>query len=125
MHPFDIHSDLPAPRLGTYARDSAEGLILQVTGELDLSTLPALKERLDDARDRDVDRIVVDLSRVTFIDSIALASLVATRRALGAAGRLAIVTDDEFLLLVLRASGTLAVLDVFADPSSARSFAFA
>ena len=59
---------------------AAEGSVrVQVRGELDLSTSP----ELGDALERELDEgrsVVVDLSRVTFIDSTALNTLVGALR---------------------------------------------
>ena len=67
--------------------------------------------------------IVVDLTHVTLIDSIALAVLVAARARLAPAGRLAVVVRTPFVRLVLEATGLDDVLDVFADRAAARAFA--
>jgi anti-sigma B factor antagonist len=49
--------------------------IFAVHGELDLHEAPALKERIAAAIDRGANLIVVDLTEVTFIDSMALGVL--------------------------------------------------
>lgn len=55
---------------------------LSAFGELDLHVAPELQERLGAAIDRGAELVVVDLSAVTFIDSMALGVL------LGASNRL-------------------------------------
>ena len=52
------------------------------SGELDMSTVPALEERLATARDAGARRIVVDLRGLDFMDSTGLTLL--TRWSLGA-----------------------------------------
>lgn len=101
------------------------GLILHLTGELDVATAPALRARLDRAVKAGVREVVVDLGGVTFIDSVSLAALVAARARLGEYGRLAVVAEHPFVSLVLEASGLDSVLDVFEDCDAARAFAFA
>lgn len=101
------------------------GLVLHVAGELDVATAPRFRARLDRALDAGVQEIVVDLTRVTFIDSISLAGLLAVRRRLGPDGRLAVVANTPFVVLILEASGLDGVLDVFPDFGSAKAFAFA
>lgn len=99
------------------------GLILHVSGELDLATVPELRARLHRALSSGASGVVVDLSRVTFIDSTALAALVAARAKLGP-DRLGIVVTTPFVELVLEASGLDRVLAVFDDCASAAEFAF-
>lgn len=100
------------------------GLILHVAGELDIGTVPELRARLTRAVTAGATGVVVDLSRVTFIDSVSLAALVAARAKLGPSGRLAIVAATPFVQLVLEASGLDRVLNVFEDSASAAEFAF-
>jgi anti-sigma B factor antagonist len=98
-------------------------VVLHVAGELDVSTAPRLREHLNRALEDGAEGIVVDLTHVTFIDSIALAVLVAARARLAPAGRLAVVARTPFVRLVLEATGLDDVLDVFADRAAARAFA--
>jgi anti-anti-sigma factor len=99
-------------------------LVLSVAGELDMATAPVLRERLEAATAQGATRIVVDLSEVTFIDSISLAALVAAKHKPGGAGRLAIVTEAPYALLILEATGLDSVLNVFPDRDAAFAFAF-
>jgi anti-sigma B factor antagonist len=101
------------------------GLVLIVAGELDMATVPDLRTRLDKAVAAGVIGIVVDLTRVTFIDSTSLAALLAAQSKLQPMGHLAVVVDTAFVRLVLEASGLDRVLHVFADRRSAEAFAFA
>jgi anti-sigma B factor antagonist len=103
----------------------APGLVLRVAGELDVATAPRFRARLDRALDAGAREIVIDLTRVTFIDSIALAVVMAARQRLMPDGRLAIVANTPFVVLILEASGLDGVLDVFPDCGSAKAFAFA
>jgi anti-sigma B factor antagonist len=45
---------------------------LQLVGELDIATSPALERELDDAESSDAEIVVVDLSQLTFLDSSAI-----------------------------------------------------
>jgi anti-sigma B factor antagonist len=80
--------------------------VIAVEGELDLSTAPRLKSLLGDCLDAGENRLVVDLSLVTFIDSTALAVLVGVNKRLGADARLAIVWTRETVLQIFEFSGT-------------------
>ena len=53
--------------------------IAEVAGDLDMSTVPRLREHLSGLADSG-EPLIVDLNRVTFIDSTGLGALVATAR---------------------------------------------
>jgi anti-sigma B factor antagonist len=59
-----------------------DGAVLSAYGELDLHVTPELQDRIDSAVDEGAKLVVLDLSGVTFIDSMALGVL------LGAVNRL-------------------------------------
>ncbi len=59
--------------------------IAEFTGEIDLSTIPGLRERLFELADSG-QPLIVDLNRITFIDSSGLGVLVATARRASAHG---------------------------------------
>jgi anti-sigma B factor antagonist len=54
-------------------------VIAAVTGDIDISTVPQLRERLFELADNGA-TLIVDLNRVTFIDSAGLGALVGTAR---------------------------------------------
>jgi len=60
---------------------------LVLAGEFDLSGIDTARAKLTEARDGDSSQVVIDLSRLTFIDSTGIAFLVA-----------AVKEDDERLL---------------------------
>jgi anti-sigma B factor antagonist len=61
----------------------AAALILEVEGELDMLTAPSLLKAIDDLPE-DTPWVVVDLTKVSFLDSSGLNVLVQGRRALDA-----------------------------------------
>jgi anti-sigma B factor antagonist len=73
----------------------AEGgvAVLDVHGELDIATAPALRSGLNGLIDGGTRRVVVDLLDVGFIDSTALAVLLQAHRSVGENGSLAVVID--------------------------------
>lgn len=89
------------------------GAAITAAGELDLGAVPELRKRLGDALGRGVRRLLLDLDEVTFIDSISLAAIVAARRRMGDAGRMAVVTRHPYVLLILEAGGLDSVIDVY------------
>lgn len=69
-------------RLGLERRDHGGKAVVAVSGEIDLATSPDLTACLDQ-----VDGVVVvDLTRVTFLDSSGMGALVAARKRLQADG---------------------------------------
>ena len=73
------------------------GLAVTVSGELDIATAPALRDRLNEAIDAGTYRFVIDLSAVSFLDSVALATIVHAKQRLPEGGRMAIATESRFL----------------------------
>jgi anti-anti-sigma factor len=98
------------------------GALIVASGELDVQSVPELKERLAEAVDAGTKRVVVDLADVSFIDSLSLSALVGARRRLGEDGRLAVVAVHEYVRLILQATGLEQVLDVFDTRDEAVAF---
>jgi anti-sigma B factor antagonist len=98
------------------------GALIVASGELDVQSVPELKERLAEAVDAGTKRVVVDLADVSFIDSLSLSALVGAQRRLGEDGRLAVVAVHEYVRLILQATGLEQVLDVFDTRDEAIAF---
>jgi anti-sigma B factor antagonist len=80
--------------------------VVEVTGEVDLFTAPEFKQRVTAPIAAGVDRVIVDLTRTTFIDSSSLGVLIgAHRRLQQRGGRLAVVCDVEAILKTFRITG--------------------
>ena len=89
------------------------GLVLAVNGELDIATAPTLRDRLDAAIEGGTRRLVIDLSAVSFLDSVALATIVHAKQRLAEDRRLAIVVDPtSYVMLVFESGGLPQVLDL-------------
>ncbi len=99
-------------RLDVRRVDHPLGVVLTLGGELDLATVPVLRERLDHAM-RGKAAVVIDLSRLRFIDSAGLALLVGAERHL---------RDSGVQLVLVR--GPRAVHRVFALTSLDSHFEF-
>src|SRR3954454_16908623 len=61
--------------------------VVHVVGEMDIASAELLESTLRSVAQRSRGRIVVDLSRVTFLDSAGLRSLVRARERMDACGR--------------------------------------
>ena len=111
-------------RFGITERKLDEASVLiAVEGELDLATAPRLKWPLVDAMDAGARVLIVDLSRVTFMDSTALGVLIGVRRTLKLGSRLAIVCTDAEVLKIFEISGLDAVFQIFRTFDEAQSYA--
>jgi anti-anti-sigma factor len=64
----------------------ADAVVVTLEGELDITTADGLERRLRSIGDDGSARVVVDLTRLLFIDSVGLNTLVASSRAIAAAG---------------------------------------
>jgi anti-sigma B factor antagonist len=89
------------------------GLIFTVSGELDIATAPTLRDRLNEAIDAGRNRIVIDLSAIDFLDSVALATIVHAKQRLPEDGRMALAIDpSSYVMLVFESGGLPKVLDL-------------
>jgi anti-sigma B factor antagonist len=91
----------------------SSGLVLAVAGELDIATAPALREHLEAAIKAGRHRLVIDLSAIDFLDSVALATIVHAKKELPEEGRLALAVDpSSYVMLIFESSGLPKVLDL-------------
>lgn len=97
------------------------GAVIVASGELDITGVPALRQRLDTAMARGARRLLLDLTGIRFIDSVSLAAIVAAKRRLGDDGQLAIATSHPYVLLILEAGGLESVIDVFSSRDEAEA----
>jgi anti-sigma B factor antagonist len=101
---------------------SPRGIVLAVRGELDAAAVPQLRERLDAAIEDRQTPIVVDLSEVSFIDSLSLATVVRAQTRLGGRSRMALVAQHPYVLLIMEAGGLDSVLAVFESRDQAEGY---
>jgi anti-sigma B factor antagonist len=80
--------------------------LLEVLGEVDVYTAPALRDRISDLIDAGQHTLVVDLGGVEFLDSTGLGVLVAgLNRAKEVGGSLTLVCPQERVLKLFRITG--------------------
>ena len=81
-------SHLNAAQLVVSRSQEPQGTVIEAVGEVDLTTAPQLREALLGAvGDTEASGVIVDLSKVDFIDSAGLALLVEARKRLSPNGR--------------------------------------
>jgi anti-sigma B factor antagonist len=79
--------------------------LLSVEGDLDLASAPSLKWALADLQTAGSRHVVVDLAKVSFIDSTALGVLVGAQRHLDPGIKLAIACAEENVLRIFELTG--------------------
>ena len=96
------------------------GILLAVTGELDIATVPELRDRLTEAIEGGARAVVLDLRDVTFMDSVAMAAILHARTQLGERGRMAVVlAPDSYTQLVFEIAGLPRCLALFESRADA------
>ena len=80
--------------------------LIELGGEVDLYTAPEFKERMLQVVDAGKTRIVVDLTKATFIDSTTLGVLVGgVKRLRPSGGSLTLVSNDENISKIFEITG--------------------
>src|SRR5690606_27163514 len=88
------------------------GDVVRFDGELDISTADSLRERLLRGRTDGSSDVIVDLSRITFVDSVGLSLLVMAHTSFEAEKRNLRVVLPNALRPLIELSGLGDVLDV-------------
>lgn len=92
-------------------------------GEIDLATTGPLNQALDDVLGDRPTVLIVDLTRLTFMDSTGIHALLAAHKRCQDAGcRMVVVVGASHIRRVLEISGVLDLLEVATDPSEGPSF---
>ena len=87
--------------------------LLTIAGELDIATVPVVRERLTALTDGGARRLVVDLRDVSFMDSTGLAAFIHAKMRLGDEGAMTLVLEpDSYARLIFEVAGLDGVLDV-------------
>jgi anti-sigma B factor antagonist len=80
--------------------------VVAVTGEIDLFTAPEFKQRMSRPIDEGVQRVIVDLTATTFIDSSSLGVLIGAHRRLKQRnGSLVVVCDNDAIVKTFKITG--------------------
>ena len=88
-------------------------VVIELAGEADLMAAPELRRHVDRAISRGANRLILDLSETTFIDSTTLGILVSTLKRLRPRdGRVAVQCPDPSIRRVFRLTGVDRMLPV-------------
>ena len=111
---MNFHIDDTAVDSGTH--------VIELGGEVDLYTAPEFKERLLQLIEEGKTRIVVDLTKATFIDSTTLGVLVGgVKRLRPSGGSLALVCSDQNILKIFEITGLDRVFPIHSSRDEALS----
>lgn len=112
-----------AMELDIRAEQDGSVCTVALSGEVDVYTAPALKEKLVSLIEGGCVNLVIDLRNVAFIDSSGLGVLVsALRRARERDGSVRIVCTRDSILKIFRITGLDKVFPIFSDVAEAREF---
>jgi anti-sigma B factor antagonist len=89
------------------------GSLLALRGDFDVSCVRELRRALETVVAERSGPLILDLSDVTFIDSLSIAAMVAARRRLGEDRRMAVVAQHPYVLLIFEAGGLDSVVPLF------------
>ena len=99
-------------KLGHYSKDGIE--VVNVEGEIDISTAPRLRELLIDLASKGSYQLIVDLDKVGFLDSTGLGVLVGgLKRVRPHDGSLDLVCTQERILRLFRITGLAKVFGIY------------
>lgn len=93
--------------------------VIVVSGEIDVASAPALRTAIAQARHAGCDRLVIDLSGATFIDSSGLSALFAAWRRTREGGRMALACSPGAVLHAIREVGMEGVVPLFVSREAA------
>lgn len=94
--------------------------VLTAVGEIDSSSAPALRARLDEVLDAGVPAVTIDLNGVTFLDSAGLCVLAAAhRRAARTGTRLRVLASSRAVIRPLQITGLYDLLEVVQETGAA------
>jgi anti-sigma B factor antagonist len=100
--------------LSLNTRTQGEHTILEVSGEVDVYTAPALRDRVTDLLDAGQQLLVIDLGGVEFLDSTGLGVLVgALKRVRSNDGDLYLVCTQPRIRKVFEVTGLTKVFSLF------------
>src|SRR5438552_5898441 len=94
--------------------------VLPLTGEIDLHVSPAVTESLNAMTEKKPERIVIDLSRATYIDSAGLAALILAMQKVEAyGGRFFLTGLRETMRSIFESSRLDQIFQIFPDVDAA------
>ena len=110
--------DNASPAIPVLHQDRAN--VLAIEGDIDLHISPAITQALNAMIKKKPERIVIDLSRATYIDSAGLAALILAAQTVEAyGGRFLLVGVDETMRSIFETSRLDQIFEIFSDVDAA------
>jgi anti-anti-sigma factor len=103
--------------------DSSDGprkVVIWVTGDLDADTGRAVRARLAQAERHAGSDVILDLTAVSFIDSVALSSIVNGAKAMSEVGKLRVISPPERVAQMLTEAGMADAFELTPDRRAPR-----
>jgi anti-sigma B factor antagonist len=103
--------------------DSSDGprkVVIWVTGDLDADTARAIRARLAQAQRHASSDVVLDLTGVTFVDSVALTAIVNGAKAMGDISQLHVISPPERVTRMFNDAGLEGVFQLTPDRRGVR-----
>jgi anti-sigma B factor antagonist len=103
--------------------DSSEGprkVVIWVTGDLDADTARAVRARLAQAQRHSRSDVIIDMTGVSFVDSVGLTAIVNGAKALGDGGQLRVISPPDRVAEILRDAGLGKVFQLEIDKREKR-----
>src|SRR6059058_2824825 len=103
--------------------DSSDGprkVVIWVSGDLDADTGRAVRARLAQAQRHAQSDVILDMTGVTFVDSVALSSVVNGAKAMNEVGKLRVISPPERIARILNEAGMAEVFDLTPDRRGVR-----
>jgi anti-sigma B factor antagonist len=95
-------------------QERGEMHVVSVAGELDMATAPQLQDQITDLLDRGRNRLVFDLTEVSFCDSTGLSVFVRAKNSCDeAGGSVRLAAPQRGVLRILEVSGLVEVLQTY------------
>src|SRR3954464_12693566 len=95
--------------------DSSAGprkVVIWVTGDLDADTGRAVRARLAQAQRHTRSNVILDLTGVTFVDSVALPTILPGGKAMSDVGKLRVISPPDRVARIFDEAGMSAVFDL-------------
>jgi anti-sigma B factor antagonist len=103
--------------------DSSDGprkVVIWVTGDLDADTSRAVRARLAQAERHAGSDVILDLTAVSFIDSVAMSSIVNGAKSMSEVGNLRVISPPERVARVFTEAGMAKVFELTPDRRGGR-----
>ncbi len=96
-------------------RDLVAGAaVVDIDGEIDVSTSPKVKEILNDLIDHDRTNLIVNMEKVRYIDSTGLVAFIsALKRVRERNGKIIMICTNPHILKIFNITGLINVFEVF------------